>query len=218
LRPGLHDGKDNFFIARGYAPKGVVHVGANDGEEIVWYLHSGRVPILGFEPHPDVFRTAYEDFGKEIGDGRVTLAQYALAKETGSITLRVPVVVADGSEATKGSSGLPELDLDSQYAIGRYIQVPMTRFDDWVAMTGHDMSPYDLLVIDVQGMELEVLQGFGDHLQGFNFLMVELSDTPLYQGEAPAAQVGDWLAERGFSRVSPYERHNDVMFIKNTAL
>src|SRR5258708_18888104 len=43
--------------------RGVIHVGANDGAELVWYLDPGLIPMLCFEPNPEAFRSGLSDWG-----------------------------------------------------------------------------------------------------------------------------------------------------------
>jgi FkbM family methyltransferase len=214
-RPAFGQGKDWYFRELGRQPRGTVHVGVNNGQEVGWYLSVGQVPVLGFEPHPDVFGEALESFAPEVANGSVSLFNLALGEQTGQMPLFVPRRVKDGVEAHQGSSGLPEIFLAPEYEIGRELTVSAWRFDDWAGVWDWDLRPYDLLVIDVQGMELQVLQGCGDLLAEFSYLMVELSDPPIYFGEASASEICAWLDERGWRQVTPISGHNDVLFMRD---
>ncbi len=95
------------------------------------------------------------------------------------------------------------------FVMRRYEEI--IRFD----AAGIDISgAYNTLVIDVQGMELQVLRGFGEQLKEFSFLVVECSEVPMFEGEAPADAVIDYLLEMGFLQDSPVYSHDDVMFIR----
>ena len=93
----------------------------------------------------------------------------------------------------------------------------MTTFEKLVYLFSDiiELKDYNCLVVDVQGMELQVLKGFGPHLDGMDCLNIECSEVPIYGGEAPASEVVAWLGERGFEAISPIEPHNDVLFVKN---
>jgi hypothetical protein len=56
-----------------------------------------------------------------------------------------------------------------------------------------------LLKIDVQGHELEVLEGALRLLPHFEAIYVEASFRELYDGQALAGDVISWLARRGFA-------------------
>jgi FkbM family methyltransferase len=58
------------------------------------------------------------------------------------------------------------------------------------------------LKLDVQGYERSVLEGAGDSLTRFDALELELSVTPLYEGQPALGEMLPLLAERGFRPVS----------------
>jgi hypothetical protein len=61
-------------------------------------------------------------------------------------------------------------------------------------------------------MELNVLQGFGEYLQGFDNIKVECSEPPIYEGGASASEVIEFLENCGFVQDSDIVRHGDVKF------
>jgi hypothetical protein len=56
-----------------------------------------------------------------------------------------------------------------------------------------------LLKIDVQGAELSVLRGAEKTLESVDSIFVECSFVELYEGQALANEVIEFLAARGFS-------------------
>jgi len=201
-----------WFSDEGHALRGVVHVGANDGAEIAWYLHRNHRPILAFEPHPEPFAALQREYGDAHG---VICVNAALGAEDGELVLQVP----EDGETEHASKYVPiPTDGDghewTRVPHGSSIAAPLRRFDSWAAETCIDLSPFDVLVIDVQGMELEVLRGMGRCLDGFRHLCIECSERPMYDGEPPAREVIDWLAAQGFDRQTPIEPHDDVLFLR----
>jgi hypothetical protein len=63
-------------------------------------------------------------------------------------------------------------------------------------------------------MELETLRGFGSLLELFQLLVVECSEKPVYDGEAPATEVISYLRDRGFIDQTPIEQHGDIFFVR----
>lgn len=201
------------FIEAGCNVRGVVHVGANDGQEIQFYLDHGCTPILCFEPNRDAYWR-----GEERWRGRpeVVFVNAALAAEAGVVEMVVP---EDGDdEKTSRYQPIPTPGHPwTAVPPGRKFGIQTWRFDTWARLTSTaypDGFPYNSLVIDVQGMEMEVLEGFGDYLDRFRYLIVELSRVPMYDGEVPASTVIAWLADRGFTQDSEVEDHGDVAFFK----
>tara|TARA_R110000764_G_scaffold3063_1_gene12936 strand:- start:3777 stop:4007 length:231 start_codon:yes stop_codon:yes gene_type:complete len=73
-----------------------------------------------------------------------------------------------------------------------------------------------MLVLDVQGHELSVLQGLGDGLQKFQLCKCEVSRVPMYDGGAQFAQLDAYFRAQGFKLISHsyllIPRHGDVLY------
>jgi len=198
----------SFFLERGAHFHGVIHVGSNDGAEIAWYRQAGCKPILCFEPHPDALARAA---ARWKGTKDVLFAPVALGEENGRLEFWVP---ADGDdEKTSRYRPIPTPGHDwTTVPAGHSISVPVMRFDSWAMTARPGLGCYNTLVVDVQGMELEVLRGFGTCLNYLDYLCIELSAAPVYEGEAPAARVIEYLDGWGFHPLTEVQEHDDVLF------
>jgi FkbM family methyltransferase len=188
---------------------GVVHVGAHKGQEVPQYIAEGRAPIICFEPQP---------LHSEIVGAIVV--PVALSDYEGTMTMRIPHHLHATTERdTQSASGLP-LIKENAVANGwtptpwDTLDVPVCRFDEWAKEYGFNTGSCSYLAIDVQGMELQVLKGFGDFLGDFSELKVECSSPPLYEGGADAKEVVEYLRLYGFRATTPVVRHGDIHFTK----
>jgi FkbM family methyltransferase len=77
-----------------------------------------------------------------------------------------------------------------------------------------------LLVLDVQGYELEVLNGCDeDFLKHFQLIISEVSPTPLYHNSSNANDVIEKLEGLGFAAISTIPKfHGDVVFKATVAV
>jgi FkbM family methyltransferase len=190
----------------GYYIKGIIHIGANDGKEIAWYVTKNYRPILAFEPHPEAFAELKKHYWNHA-----LLWNLALGSENDNLELFIPE--DNDTEKSSKYKAIPTKGHDwTNINIGSSIKVPVLRFDAWIHKGGMDLSPFNVVVIDVQGMELEVLEGFGIYLDKFEFLAVECSRVPVYDGEPSAQNVINWLNKRNFMAISPIEDHGDIFF------
>ena len=57
-----------------------------------------------------------------------------------------------------------------------------------------------LLKIDVQGYELEVLKGAGEHITAFAGVVLEVSHETLYKGAPTPEQLDEFLHLHGFAQ------------------
>jgi FkbM family methyltransferase len=201
-----------WLATAGYYIRGIIHIGANDGKELAWYVTKNYRPILAFEPHP----RAFEELKKHYWN-HALLWNLALGSENGSLKLYIPE--DEDTEKSSKYKAIPTEGHDwTNVPVGNEISVSIARFDLWVIKGGIDLSPFNTVVIDVQGMELEVLQGFGNYLKMFDFLVVECSRVPVYDGEVAAQEVIDWLEENSFMAISPIEGHGDIFFRRTDVL
>lgn len=207
--------KIGHILKRGVLIKGVIHVGANDGYEIDWYLKLGIKHVLAVEPESSAFDKLTRKFK---GVSEVLCYQGALGDIKYRGVLKVPDAEKFGS--TNGSTLLGELpNCSSTMGVthqfdGRQ-EVLVLPFQELAPTLPHFIvKDYNCLVVDVQGMELQVLKGFGPYLDGMDCLNIECSRVSLYDGEAPASEVVAWLGERGFEAITPIQTHNDILFVR----
>jgi FkbM family methyltransferase len=73
---------------------------------------------------------------------------------------------------------------------------------------------YDM-VLDVQGAELDVLNGFGeDNIKNIQRFTTEISTEPFYVGGVIFKDLDNFITSRGFKLISaPTENHCDVVYI-----
>lgn len=193
--------KVGHFTRQGFDLEGVIHVGANGGLEIKYYLELGAPWVTGIEP----LTKAYEDLKKMFENER-RVALFNIALGTANKTVILNVTQGDG----QGSSLLEEIG--GPYVIEGQQPVMMLRGDQF--FYDQYLQLFNTLVIDVQGAELDVLQGFGRDIAFFSFLNIECSEKSLYVGGVDAKEVVQYLDSMGFQQDSPIVSHDDVMFIR----
>jgi hypothetical protein len=66
-----------------------------------------------------------------------------------------------------------------------------------------NFSDYDLLNIDTEGAELQVLEGIGDNLKSFEYIIIEVTDL----GSEFDKKVNDAIISKGFTHVRDSEHH-----------
>lgn len=193
--------KIGHFIRSGIQIRGIVHIGANDGHEVEWYQELGIRDILCFEPIERIADILAEDYPS------VTVIRTAL----GNVDGRVRFHISEGG--TGNSSCLPDTRTTVTY--DSHIVVPMMRWASLVSWNIVRPERYNCCVIDVQGMELDVLHGMDQHLGLFECFVIECSDTePFYHGEAVASEVIAFMNRQGYKPFNKLRlrEHNDVLF------
>lgn len=175
---------------------GVVHVGANTGQEREFYQKQ-NLKVVWIEPIDSVFEALVrniEAFPKQ------TAFKALLTSQVGE---QVTLNIANNGGASSSLYDLarhkeiwPDVDYCGQ------VQVSSRTLDDLVDSRDIDASGCDLLVMDVQGAELLVLKGAETFIENLKFIRLEAADFEAYKGAPLRAEIADFLAERGFQEVA----------------
>jgi FkbM family methyltransferase len=175
----------------------VIDAGANRGQfSLVCRRLRPDAAIVAFEPLPEpaaVYRALF------AGDVRVRLHANALGMERTQAAMHVSA--RDDSSSLLPISSVQTNNYPGSGAVGTHTVAvgPMSDF-----ISEGDFGARNLLKIDVQGYELEVLKSAEALLSRFDWIYVECSYLPLYEGQALAKDVTDFVTARGFSLAGRY--------------
>ncbi len=200
LLKGAAAGIEHKFVLQNLSCECVVDVGANRGQfALIARQVFPLAKIHSFEPLEEpaqIFKRIFSN------DPNVTLHPCAIGREKTVSTIHV--TMDDDS-----SSMLPITKTQSSMFPGateketRQVTVlPLSQ-----ALGDISIPSASLLKIDVQGFELDVLQGCEDILDKFSHLYIECSFIELYEGQALAHQIIAWLEQRRFILIGVYNMY-----------
>lgn len=175
-------------------PMTVIDIGVNIGQ----FFHMAHrlwpeAQLVGIEPTLSLYdrmRAIYD------GDRRVTLHKCAVGAEDGSAVLHV-------TRNHQNSSLLPPshsfaADRPQDGVVGTE-SVALRRMETLLK----EVSGPCLVKIDVQGVELDVLKGFGDRLADIQTLIVEAPFENAYEGGSNFDDIYQFLTGEGFDYAGP---------------
>jgi FkbM family methyltransferase len=183
-------------IKRGFRPdpngylrscSGVIHVGANTGQERDQYAGYG-LPVIWIEPLPAQF----EQLKQNIKAFPNQIAINGLITDRDDISTILHVSSNDGL-----SSSILDLSLhrdiwpDVHYV--RDIAVNSVCLPTAISRAELDISNYDALVMDTQGSELLILRGLGADITHFKYIKTEAADFESYKGCATVREISELL-------------------------
>ncbi|MGI9319383.1 MAG: FkbM family methyltransferase [bacterium] len=177
---------------------GVIHVGANSGQERETYERLG-FRVLWIEPIPAVFR----ELESNIAQFPRQRALQALVTDRDNETY--PFHIANNKGA---SSSILELkdhkDIWPDVAYTDTISLSSITLPSLLQQEKIDPVAYDALIMDTQGSELLVLKGAAPLLEHFNIVKTEVADFESYAGCCLLADVDHFMRSHGFK---PCVRH-----------
>lgn len=186
----------------GCNPITVIDAGANVGQFSRAILQTFRGShVYGFEPLLGAYNKLIENFRE---DPRARFTRCALGSEPGSAVLNV--------NSFSQSSSLMPLSENHKDAFPTAEEVgqesiEVARLDDMVDAASLD-KPI-LLKIDVQGFELQVLEGANATLAHVDYVLVEVGLVPLYVGEPSFRAVMNFLENAGLTFIAPISTLRD---------
>jgi FkbM family methyltransferase len=183
--------------------QGVVHVGANTGQERSLYSEYG-LKVIWVEPITEVFDELV-----------VNLAGYPEQRAIrGLLTDQDDVEYDFGISSNKGksSSVLPLARHREMWPRVEYVESRRMRGITLQSLFRRErlsVREYQALVMDVQGAELMVLKGAGDLLRDFRFIKAEAADFESYAGGARLDDLQIYLQNAGFAEMRRHQSAHD---------
>lgn len=181
---------------QGIRPQTVIDVGANVGQFAVacsrWFPSA---EIFAFEPNPQCAARLTSNLR---GVRKVSIFPVALGNEEGIAKFHVNAHTHSSSVLPLGErhcSAFPEATETET------IEVKINRLD--ALLSESQMQGPVLLKLDVQGYEVEVLKGAQAVLRRVDYLVVEMSFEPMYEGEITFRDGMQLVEGYGFRFVRP---------------
>jgi FkbM family methyltransferase len=196
----------------------VVHVGAHWGEDAAVYERRGAACVLWIEADPDTHAELARRMAARSGPAR-HVTECALVSSEADTALAFHRFSGDGSSSSVHAATDALKDRFPEAGeTGEVLELRSRTLPDILKGHGIDVGDFarPMLVVDVQGHELPVLQGLGSGLRGFALCKCEVSRVPLYAGGARFEEVDAHFRAQGFRLVShrrwQVPRHGDVLY------
>lgn len=173
----------------------ILEIGCNDGGQTLWFLEIfENARIYCFEPDP----RAIVRFNERVGQRpNVKLFEIALSDQDGNI----PFFQSDGYRDDRMEIDMPKgwdlsgsirqpkdhLQLYPWVTFGQCITVMTTTLDTWCAQ--NNIKDIDFIWMDVQGAEIDVINGGMNALNRTHFIYMEYSDMEMYEGQNSLKQL-----------------------------
>jgi FkbM family methyltransferase len=175
---------------------GVVHVGANLGQERELYSKHG-LSVVWIEPIPEIFNQLQVN----LQGHKNQLAYQALVTDLDGKEYEFHVANNGGA-----SSSILELkehkDIWPEVDYTKTISLRSITLSSLFEKEKIDGSKYQALILDTQGSELLVLRGSLPVLNKFKFIKVEVPDFESYEGCCQLSDINEFMVEQGYKEFS----------------
>jgi FkbM family methyltransferase len=186
-------------------PKGVLHVGAHDGEEQEDYDKYSWGPVTWVEAMPD----KVAQLNHRLKYPNVVIQACVWDSNNEEMILHE----ANNGQSTSlfefgtHESNYPEIEVVKEIKV-------LTKRLDSLAIK---FENFDFLNLDIQGAELQALKGLGDKLLSISYIYSEVNREAVYIGCAQVAEIDNYLSSRDFKRIDTIWTKNgwgDAIWVK----
>lgn len=187
----------SFYELRKYWIKGgtlpVLHCGAHLGEERFLYFEFQMLPVTWIESGPHLINTLRQNVMQLPCQNVIEATLWSASN------VKMELNVTNNSF----SSSLLNLEAASylypEISITESIEVLTTAIDD-LEIPRQSLDG-GLLVLDLQGVELEVLKGAVKTLNQFNYILCEVSNVEMYRHQPLWPEINDFLKIHSFTLI-----------------
>jgi len=193
-----------------FTPSGIIHIGAHELEEMGQYLSRGVSKIVWVEGNPDlVDRNIHrvDSISQKLFQGLV------YSEDGKEVDFHITNNLQSSSILDFGrhKEYHPHIDFVESR------RMTTTRVDS--LLEKNDISPeeFDFVNLDIQGVELQALKGFGKYLDNIKYIYTEINAGEVYKNNDSMEELDSFLGEYGFKRVeteiTPFE-WGDAFYIR----
>lgn len=177
----------------GISPTGVLHIGANSGQEVNDYYSNGITKTLWCEADPELISSLIGNlrnysnhliFNDCISDKDGEEITFHIANNGGQSSSMLALgthAVVHPEVVYTGSRGMRTRTIKTLFTTNKL-----------------KIEDYPFVNIDIQGAEMKALIGFKDLLTKVKYLYLEVNDSELYIGTTLFPELNTYLTELGF--------------------
>jgi len=178
-------------------PKGVLHVGASEGQEAQAYQDLGVGRVVWIEADPKVYNLLLKHLEKFNGQ----VALNACVSDVDADLVKFNIANNGGQSSSLLEFGT-HTTVHPEVKFTEVIELTTIRIDTlmkkWLYATLPFQHGLDFLNIDLQGAELLALNGMGDLIYQFKWAYLEVNWKQLYKGCPLFPEIVTWMKAKGF--------------------
>ena len=191
--------------------KGAIHIGGHFGEERDWYREKGFKPVIWIEPDPNSYKILLENIKNFPDQSAYNVGIYH--KNT-----QMPLHISSNESMSSSVLNFKHhSDFFPEITMVKDIMIDLVRMDDFVKTNNINLSEFNLLNVDVQGVELNVLRSFGDLISGFDYIFVEVNEIETYENCTYMIDLDIYLSKYDFVRTETtiqFTKSGDAVYTK----
>jgi len=205
--------------------RGIIHVGADVGQEVPQYLEYGFRNVMLIEANPekyDVLRAKFDHHSN------VRLFNYAVCDKDGIIDFHVHTSRTGSSEPASILPMKRFKEIVKTLYTAKTIRVPAITLDTLFDRHRIAAADYNFFNIDTQGAELLAFAGAAKVISAMDVIISEVNVIELYENGTLESEIIAFLSRHGFEKrhavyhtlydeISTFPAWGECLFVKRKA-
>ncbi len=176
-------------------PKGIIHVGAHTAEELDAYNERGIKHVIWIEANPSLIPQLVKKVDKF---GHKVICEAVNDIDDQVVKFNITNNVQSSSLLELGTHKVEHPHI----FVEKTIQVRTRRLDTIINESKVDMTQYDFLNLDIQGVELNAIKSLGIYLDQIKYIYTEVNKAQLYDGCNLVDDMTNFLSSKGFKLIT----------------
>lgn len=179
----------------GLPVRGIVHVGGHQGHQLRSYVEYGINNIIYFEPVENNFYQLKKTISRIVTNQNIKIHKVALGNSQFDANMYI-----ETDNKGMSCSILEPVEHLSQYPWIKFNERERVYVD---LMDNYDIPSmlFNMLVVDVQGYEIEVMRGATNTLKAMDYVITEINRAELYRDCAKIEKLHDLMIAHDYQLV-----------------
>lgn len=178
-----------------FIPKGILHIGAHEMEESKDYLKYNIDNIIWVEGNPELVNSGLDKISSS--PNQVILHGIIYSEDDIDIEFKI----TNNSQSSSILEFGKHKEYHPQVSFVKSMQMKTTRVDNLLSKNNIPVGNFDFVNLDIQGVELQALKGFGKYFEQVKYIYTEVNTGEVYVNNDSMDQMDEFLNSYGFDRV-----------------
>jgi FkbM family methyltransferase len=193
-----------------FVPKGIIHVGAHELEEMSDYMEMGVNNIVWIEGNPSLVEQGFQ----KINGSNQKLFNALIYDADG---IELDFNITNNLQSSSILEFGKHLEYHPHVEFTHKIKMETSTIKSLLMRENITSSEFDFINLDIQGVELKALKGMGDYIKDIKYVYTEINTGEVYKENNTLKEMDDFLDSEGFKRVetniTPFE-WGDAFYIR----
>jgi FkbM family methyltransferase len=183
----------------GIPKRGIIHIGAHQGEEVAYYLELGFESIILIEANPKWYRYLVDKFKD---NSRIKIYSVAISDTIGEMDFYIHTSQSGSTEPASLLKMKEFNNIVKSLRTTETIKVQVLTLDHFLTSNGLSPQAYNFINVDVQGAEMMAFKGASTTLKTTDVIISEINLVELYEHATLENELVQYLQQRGFEKTN----------------